>query len=178
MQVLMLWNTHLTLMSQNCLANFPPPTHLFLVVLMMWLQKEKQTLSRNCSFQFSSTLRTKQLKSSTCLVALMPSTGEDFHFPNNHKPSMGDKGWKNGLWNDICTSARNSSGAELHITSTSDKKEHQIGCEMHQCHCQHDNNKKEFDSALGFNFSINLKSKSLVNDKKIMLWQSDDGKDH
>ena len=37
---------------------------------------------------------------------------------------------------------------------------------MHQCHCQRDNNKKEFDSSLGFDFAINLKPKSLVNDGK------------
>ena len=50
--------------------------------------------------------------------------------------------------------------------SSSDEKEHQIGCESHQCHHTHDNNKKEFDSSLGFNFAINLRPKSPVNDRK------------
>ena len=50
--------------------------------------------------------------------------------------------------------------------STSVKKGHKIGCKMHQCHCQRDNNKKEFDSALGFKFATNLRPKSLVNDRK------------
>ena len=50
--------------------------------------------------------------------------------------------------------------------SKSAKKGHQIACEMHQCHCQCDNNKKEFDYDLGFKFATNLRPKSLVNDRK------------
>ena len=91
--------------------------------------------------------------------------GKTFYFPNICKPSLGDQSWK-ALWNEIRTTARNSNGAELCITGTSATRGHQIGCEMHRPHRQHDNNKKEFNSDLGFDFAINLKSKSLVNDRK------------
>ena len=77
---------------------------------------------------------------------------------------MADKGWKKGLWFDIHSSARNSGGAELCVTSFSVEKGHQIGCEIHQCHQKHGNNKKEFDSLLDHDFATNLKDKSLVND--------------
>ena len=50
--------------------------------------------------------------------------------------------------------------------SSSVKKGHQIGCEIHHCHQTHGNNKKEFDSLLGHDFATNLKDKSLVNDRK------------
>ena len=47
--------------------------------------------------------------------------GKTFYFPKKHKPGTGDARWKH-LWLDICLAARNSGGAELCVTSSSEQK--------------------------------------------------------